>query len=113
MRLPLKKKGKTGVRFKYQCVNIPKQHSAHRYCLLCNKAGMHEQIYMARIYEDRFVKHSKKKSIKAGLGVPMGRRSEAVKQYNNSEHKCREYLKDLRNQNKMDYSIVNNSGLRR
>ena len=63
--------------------------------------------------EDYFGKLSNQKTIKDGLVGPLGSRTDAAKQYKNSEHKWRKYLKSLKKQNKMLYSISKKSGSRR
>ena len=59
--------------------------------------------------DDCFGKHTNHKTIKDGLGGPMGSRDEAVKQYNNSESNWKKELKDLKNQNNMLFSITKKS----
>ena len=68
---------------------------------------------MSHSAEDCFGKHSDQKSVKDGLGGPMGSRAEAVKQWKKSESKWRKELKDLKKQNKTLFSIANKSGSRR
>ena len=86
---------------------------AIRNCIPCKKAGISEQKYMLHSSEDYFGKRSDQKTIKEGLGGPLGSRSDAVKQYNKSKHKWKKSLKSLKKQNKMLYSISKKSGSRR
>ena len=53
--------------------------------------------------EDYFGKRYEQKSIKDGLGVPLGSRSDDVKHYMNSENKWKKEVKDLKKQNKIIY----------
>ena len=50
--------------------------------------------------EDYFVKGSNQKSVKDGLGGPLGSRVNDVKHYKKSENKWKKDLKALNNQNK-------------
>ena len=43
------------------------------------------------------------------MGGPLGSRSDAVKYYKKSKNKWKKYMKDLRKQNKILYSIANKS----
>ena len=58
VRIPRKKKARNGVHFKQQGKKTPKQHSAHRYCVLCKKAGMPEKKYISHNSEHCFYKRS-------------------------------------------------------
>ena len=82
------------------------------YCVLSKKAGMPERKYMLHSSEKCFGKRSNQQSIKEGLGGALGNRADAVKQYKKSEHKWKKYLKLLKKQNKMVYSIAKKSGSR-
>ena len=68
--------------------------------------------YMLHSAEDFFGKCTNQNTIKDGLGGHMGIRAEAVKQYKNYE-KMEKDLKALKKQDKMLFSIANNSGSRR
>ena len=114
MRIPMKKNSKPGV---LRSNKSPKRaHSRHhgiqRYCVLCNKSGMPERKYTS--YSAKYCTgvHNNR-TIKDGMGRPMGSRTDAVKQYNNSENKWNKELKALKKYNKMIYIIVNKSGSRR
>ena len=74
---------------------------------------MPEQKYMPHISENCFGKCSDQQPIEYGLGVALGNRSDDVKQYKNSKHKCKKDLKYLKNQNKMLYIIAKKSESRR
>ena len=87
VRIPHKKRDRTGVCFKQKGKKITKQHSAQRYCVLCKKAGITERNYMSHNSEDCFGKCSDQDSIKDVLGGPTVIRDKAVKQYKRPEHK--------------------------
>ena len=53
-----------------------------------------------------------KRSIKDGMGGPIGSRTHDVQQHKKSENKCKKELKALNKQNKMLYSIAKKSGSR-
>ena len=57
--------------------------------------------------EDCFGMRSDQNYVKDGLGGPMVIRSEDVKQWKNSEKKCKKELKALKKQNKMLFRISN------
>ena len=52
------------------------------------------------------------RTIKDGMGGSVGSITDTVKQYKNSENKCKKDLKYLNKQNKMLYSIAKKSGSR-
>ena len=112
VRIPRKKKARTGV----LCSNkgthnkAPKHHSTQRLGVFCNKAGIPEQKYMLYNSGDCFGKHTNHKTIKYGLGIPIGSRYEAVKQYNKYRSKRRKEIKAPKNQNKMLFRITKKSG---
>ena len=54
-----------------------------------------------------------KRSIKYGMGGPIGSRTHAVQQHNKSENKWKKDLKALKKQNKMINNIAKKSGSRR
>ena len=114
VRIPRRKKSKTGVLSsnKSPIRAHDRHHVIRRYCVLCKKEGMPERKYTSHSAEDcTGVRTSR--SIKCGMGGPMGSRNDAVKQYKKSENKWKKELKYLKNQNKMIYSIANKSGSRR
>ena len=74
---------------------------------------MSKQKYMSHISENCFGKRSDQQSIQDGLGGDLGNRANAVKQYKKYEHKCKKYLKAIKNQNEMLYIIAKKSGSRR
>ena len=49
-----------------------------------------------------------RRSIKDGLGVPMGSRIDPVKKYKKSEKKCKKELKALKKHNKILYRVSKN-----
>ena len=71
---------------------------------------MPEQKIMSHSTEDSFVKRSDQKSIKYGLGVPIGSRAEDLKQWKKSEQKWKKEIEALKKQNKIIYSIANKTG---
>ena len=71
---------------------------------------MSEQRYISHSAEECFGKRTNKKTIKYGLGRPIGIRSEAVKQYNNSKIKWKKGLKALKKQKKIIFTITRKSG---
>ena len=73
---------------------------------------MPDQNCMSHSSENCFGKPSEQKSTKEGILGALDNRSDAVKHYNKSEHKCKKYLKAHNNQNKMLYIISKNSGSR-
>ena len=64
---------------------------------------------MSHSSEDCFVKRSDHKSTEERMGGPLGSRSDAVEYYKKSKNKWKKYMKDLRKQNKILYSIANKS----
>ena len=96
IRVPRKKKDRTGVRRKKLGKEMIKHHSNQNYCVLFKKAGMSEQKYMLHISEDYFGKCSKQKYIKDGLGGPLGSSNYAVKQYKKYKNKRMKDMKDIR-----------------
>ena len=87
VRVPRKKKARTGVLRNNPNTKVPKHLGIQRHCVLCKKAGMTEKKYMLHSDEDYFDKHSDQKSIRDGLGGPMVSITEAVKQWEKSENK--------------------------
>ena len=73
---------------------------------------MPDQNYMSYSAEECFGKDSNHHIIKDVLGVPMGSRAEAVKQYKLSISKRKKELKAPNNQNKILYRISKKSGSR-
>ena len=61
---------------------------------------MPKHKYMSHSTED-FTDVCTKRSIKDGMGGPIGSRTHAVQQYENSENKWKKYLKSLNKQNKI------------
>ena len=114
MRIPKKKKAKTGV---LRSNKSPKRaHSRHhgiqRYCVIFKKSGMPERKYTLHSAEDCTGLHTNQ-LIKDGLGGTMESRTVYLKKYKKSENKWKKEMKALKNQNKMIYSISNKSSLRR
>ena len=68
---------------------------------------------MSHSAKDFFGKRANQKTIKDGLGGPMGRRSEAVKQYKKSEIKQKKDIKALNKKIKNLFSISKKYGSRR
>ena len=68
---------------------------------------------MSHSAEGCFGKRTNQNTIKDGLGGPMGSSSEDVKQYKNSDSKCKKDLNALKNHNKILFSITKNFGSRR
>ena len=114
VRIPRRKKANTGVSNYHQSSRRAhyRHHGAHRYCVLCKKAGRHERKYASHITKDCTGVRTKR-SIKDGMGGPIESRTHDVQQNKKSEKKWKKDLKALRNQNKMLYSISKKSGLRR
>ena len=96
VRIPRKKKTRTGVCFKQQGKSTPNKHSKQRYCVIYKKAGITEQNYMSHNSEDCFGKIYNQKSINGGMGGPMGIRTEDVKQYKRPKNKWKKELKYLK-----------------
>ena len=114
VRIPRNKKSRTGVLLNNKGPNkAPKHHGSRRHCVSFNKAGMSEQKYMSYSAEDCFGESSNQKTINDVLGGPMGSRAESVTQYKRSESKWKKYIKAIKNQDKMLYSIANKSVSRR
>ena len=72
---------------------------------------MPEQKYMPYISEDCAGIFTNR-TIKDGIGGSVVSRADTVKQYKKSEKIWKKYLKSLRNQNKMLYTIAKKSGSR-
>ena len=72
------------------------------------KAEMIERNYLLHSAEC-YTGVSTKRTIKDGIGGPMGSRTNAAQQYKKSENKWKKELKALKKQNKMIYSISKNS----
>ena len=111
--IPRKKKARTGVLHS----NRPqkkahKNHGIQRYCMRCKKAGMPEKKYMPHSAEDCTDVRTNR-TIKDGMGVSVGGRTDTMNQYNKYEKKRKKELKALKKQNKMLYSIAKKSGSRR
>ena len=73
---------------------------------------MPEKNYMSHSAEECFGNRTNQQTIKDGLGVHIGGRYEAEKQYTDPESKWNKGLKYLKKQNKMLYSISNKFGSR-
>ena len=73
---------------------------------------MTERKYALHIDKD-FTAVCTKRSIKDVMGGPMGSRTHYVQHHKKSEIKWKNYLKSLKQKNKMLYSIANKSGSRR
>ena len=86
-------------------------HGARRYYVLCKKAGMPERNYSSHSSEDCTCVRTKR-SIKDGMGGPIGSRTHAVKHHKKFE-KWNKELKYLKKQNTILYSIAKKSGPRR
>ena len=71
---------------------------------------MPDRKYMLISAKDCFGKRTNQKTVKDGLGGPMGSRAEAVKQYKKSESKWKKELKALKKQNNMLFRISKKSG---
>ena len=89
--IPRKKKSRLGagvLRYNRGSHNkVPNHRGTQCHCMLCKKAGINEQKYMLHRAEDCFGECNNQKTIKDGLGGPVGSRYEAVKQYKKSEIK--------------------------
>ena len=114
VRIPRRKKSNTDVSDSHKTPR--REHNRHRgtqlECVICKKAGMPERKYM--FHSTKYCNGMRnKRPIKDGMGGPVGSRNHAVQQHKKSENKCRKYLKVLKNQNKILYSIAKNSGSRR
>ena len=62
---------------------------------------MPEKKYMSHSDEDCFGKRTNHKTIKYGLGGPMGTRAEVMKQYKKSKNKRKKNMKALKKLNKI------------
>ena len=58
---------------------------------------MPERKYMLHSSEEYFGKRSDQKSIKDGLGGPMGSRAGSLKQWKKYKNKCKKEIKSLNN----------------
>ena len=108
--VPRKNRDSTGVfpKRKQQEKHIPKYHGAQRYCVFCKKSGMPERKCMLHSSEDVFGKAFDQNIINDGLVGSLGTRADDLKQYEKSKHKWKIYIKAIKKQNKLLYSIVNN-----
>ena len=117
VRIPKKRKARLGAVVlrsnKGSHNKAPKHHGTQRDCMICKKERIPEQKFMLHSAEDCFVKCTNQETIKDRLGGPMGSRAEYVKQYKKSKSKCKKYMKALKKQNKMLFSIAKKYGLRR
>ena len=115
VRILSKNKARTGVLRNNKVHNnkSPKHNGNQRHCVICKEAGMPERNYTLHSSEDCFRNQSNQKSIRYGLGVPMGSRYGSVKQQKRSESKWKKELKALKKQNTIIYSIAQKSGAHR
>ena len=113
MRITRRKKKNTGVlRSKKSPIRAhDRPHGAQRYCVICKKSGISERKYASHS-ADNCTGVRTKRSIKDGMGGPIGSRNNAVQQHTKSEKNPKEELKALKKQNKMLYSIAKKSGSR-
>ena len=113
VRITRRKKAKTGVLSSKKSPRRAhdRQYGAHRYCVLCRKAGMPERKYASHSSED--FTGVTKRSIKDGMGGPIGSRTHDVQHNKKYENNWKKYLEALNKQKKMLHSIAKKSGLRR
>ena len=94
MRIPRRNKANTGG-LSYNMSPIrahDRHHGVHRYCVLCKKAVIPKRKHLSYNAKDCTGVRTKR-TIKYGMGGPMGSRTNSVQQYRNSEENWKEELK--------------------
>ena len=109
------KKARTGVlpSHKQHGKKTPKRHGKHCYCMLWNMTGMPDRKYKSHISRNWFGKISDQQYVKDGLGGALVNKADSIKHYKKSEQKWKMYLRSLKKQNKMIFSMAKKSGSRR
>ena len=97
VRITRRKKAKTGVLISNKSPRRAQErhHGAHSYCVFCKKAGITEHKYASHSSKDCTCMITKR-SIKDGMGGPIGSSNNDLQQHNKSENKWKKELKALK-----------------